>query len=322
MRRRCFGPCRSLLVSETISEVRGILGIGVEILTEPMMLVLLPNGHDGLSSDVGVLHYHSIYGSKHALDAVFSGLFGASSLPSPEAALSRVETTKFEKYSEGVRSHPDIRFIPFAVTELGAVDGHATAVGHNWSSKQPHLKGCILASCWSLGTERFLSPSMSITRTTSCAGCPRRGRCAVWRPLVPRLGYLVLPRRSLLAPRAVSVLPCVGREALPLVASTCRVCSVAWEYHVLFRVFFVRFVLILVLPLCRALDSVTLLSLLPSWYSPFFPSIRHVKILISIEFIQTYRKFFFDGLLAPNLGCMLAFWTNISQNFEYIHFYI
>jgi hypothetical protein len=39
-------------------------------------------------------------------------------LPSPEVALRRAEKTKFEKYSERVRSHPDIRFIPFAVTEF------------------------------------------------------------------------------------------------------------------------------------------------------------------------------------------------------------
>jgi hypothetical protein len=40
-----------------ISEVRGALGVGVEVLTDPMMLVQLPNGNDGLPADVGVLHY-------------------------------------------------------------------------------------------------------------------------------------------------------------------------------------------------------------------------------------------------------------------------
>jgi hypothetical protein len=42
-----------------------------------------------------------------------------------EVALRHAEKTKFEKYSEGVRSHPDI--IPFAVTEFGTLGGHATA---------------------------------------------------------------------------------------------------------------------------------------------------------------------------------------------------
>jgi hypothetical protein len=32
----------------------------------------------------------------------------------------------FEKYSKGVRSRPDIRFIPFAVTEFCALGSHAT----------------------------------------------------------------------------------------------------------------------------------------------------------------------------------------------------
>jgi hypothetical protein len=54
-------------------------------------------------------------------------LFGVSSPPSPEVALRRVEKTKLEKYSEGVRSRPDIRFIPFVVTEFGTLGGNATA---------------------------------------------------------------------------------------------------------------------------------------------------------------------------------------------------
>jgi hypothetical protein len=56
-----------------ISEVRGALGVGVEVLIDPAMLVELPNRNDGLPADVGVLHYHGIRGSKLALDAVVSG---------------------------------------------------------------------------------------------------------------------------------------------------------------------------------------------------------------------------------------------------------
>jgi hypothetical protein len=65
--------------------------------------------------------------SKLALDAVVFCLFGFSSPPSPEVALRRAEKTKIEKYSEGVRSRPDIRFTSFAVTEFGAFGGHVTA---------------------------------------------------------------------------------------------------------------------------------------------------------------------------------------------------
>jgi hypothetical protein len=67
-------------LAEIISEVRGALGVGVEVLTYPTMLVQLPNGNDGLPSDVDVFHYHGIRSSKLALDAVVSGLFGVSSL--------------------------------------------------------------------------------------------------------------------------------------------------------------------------------------------------------------------------------------------------
>jgi hypothetical protein len=110
-----------------ISEVRDALGVGVEVLTHPTMLVQLPNGNDGLPADVGVLHNNGIRGSKLAHDAVISGLFGVSSIPSPEVALRRDEKIKFEKYSRGVRSRPDIRFIRFVVAEFGTLGGHATA---------------------------------------------------------------------------------------------------------------------------------------------------------------------------------------------------
>jgi hypothetical protein len=47
--------------------------------------------------------------------------------PSPDVVLCRAEKTKFKKYSEWVRSRLDIRFTLFAVTEFGALGGHATA---------------------------------------------------------------------------------------------------------------------------------------------------------------------------------------------------
>jgi hypothetical protein len=139
-------------LAEIITEVRGALGVGVEVVTDPAMLVQLPNGNDDLSPDMGVLHYHGIRGSKLALDDVVSGLFGVSSPPPPDVALRRDEKTKFEKYSEEVRSGPDFRFIPFAVTGFGALSGHATALlnevaKHATASKGMHV-GKFLAS-WS-----------------------------------------------------------------------------------------------------------------------------------------------------------------------------
>jgi hypothetical protein len=91
------------------------------------MLVQLPNGNNGLPVDVSVLHYRGIRGFKLPPNAVGSGLFGVSSPPSPDVALCRAEKTNFEKYSQGVRSRRDIRFISFAVTEFGALGDHATA---------------------------------------------------------------------------------------------------------------------------------------------------------------------------------------------------
>jgi hypothetical protein len=72
-------------LAEIISEICRALGVGVEALMDPTMLVQFPNGNDGLPAGVGVLHYHGIRGSKLALDAVAYGLFGVSSpgLPKP-----------------------------------------------------------------------------------------------------------------------------------------------------------------------------------------------------------------------------------------------
>jgi hypothetical protein len=49
-------------LAEIISEVRGALEVGVEVLTDLTMLVQLPNSNDGLPADMGVLHYHGIRG--------------------------------------------------------------------------------------------------------------------------------------------------------------------------------------------------------------------------------------------------------------------
>jgi hypothetical protein len=86
-------------LAEITSEARSELGVGFEVLTDPTVLVQLPNGNDGLPADVGVMHYHGIRGSKLALDAVVSRLFGISKPTSPEVALRRAEKTQFEKYS-------------------------------------------------------------------------------------------------------------------------------------------------------------------------------------------------------------------------------
>jgi hypothetical protein len=49
-------------LAEVISEVRGALVVGDEVLTDPT--AQLPNGNDGHPADVGVLHYYGIRGSR------------------------------------------------------------------------------------------------------------------------------------------------------------------------------------------------------------------------------------------------------------------
>jgi hypothetical protein len=49
-----------MALAKIISEVRGAVGVGVEVLTDPTMLVHLPNGNEGLPAGVCVVHYYGI----------------------------------------------------------------------------------------------------------------------------------------------------------------------------------------------------------------------------------------------------------------------
>jgi hypothetical protein len=91
-----LGLCRSLRKS---FPRLAALGVCVEVLKNLMMLVQLMNSNGGLLADVSVLHLHCIRGSRLSLDAMASGLFGVSSPPPTETALSRAEKTKLEKCS-------------------------------------------------------------------------------------------------------------------------------------------------------------------------------------------------------------------------------
>jgi hypothetical protein len=71
-----------------------------------------------------------------------------------------VENTRFEKYPEGVRSRPDIRFIPFAVTEFDDLGGHATAFLNELAKQVAASEGLHVGKLWALGAERSLSSFM------------------------------------------------------------------------------------------------------------------------------------------------------------------
>jgi hypothetical protein len=68
-------------LAEIMHEVCGALGVGVEALTDPTMLVQLLYDNDGMYADVGVLHYYGIRSPKLAMDTMVSCLFGVSSFP-------------------------------------------------------------------------------------------------------------------------------------------------------------------------------------------------------------------------------------------------
>jgi hypothetical protein len=77
------------------------------------------------------------------------------------------------KYSEGVRSRPDIRLIPFAVTELGTIGGHATAFCLTELAKRAAAsKGMHVGKLMASWRPKGLSHYKLLTRTIFCAVCP------------------------------------------------------------------------------------------------------------------------------------------------------
>jgi hypothetical protein len=121
----------------------------------------------------------------------------------------------FEKYSEGVRSRPVIRFIPFAVTEFGALGSHATDLLNEQANLATASKGMHVGKL--LASWRRIKVSLAIH--VAHAENVLRGLFTdedFWRPLLPRLGCLLLPRHSSTAPlmaASVPVLPRAAREA-------------------------------------------------------------------------------------------------------------
>jgi hypothetical protein len=136
-----------------------------------------------------------------------------------------------------------------------------------------------VGKCWPFGAARFLLPSMSLTRTMSCAEyLTPRMVCTV---LLLRLGCLLMPRLSSPAPWAASVsaFPRAAREA-PLGASTCSVFSVKWSCP---RVLLYQFCAQCSASPCHVLDSVTLSSLLRSWFPRNFPVLVSTMLFVIID---------------------------------------
>eukprot|EP00873_Tetraselmis_striata_P024040 jgi/Tetstr1/444304/TSEL_032195.t1 len=114
-------------LSDICHDVKSALGVGVQILTEPSVLVSLPKGSDGRPADVGLFGYGGIRGNTVAVDTTIAPILGVST-PDPTTALRAAERHKIQKYDEGVRNAAGmLRFVPFAVSEFGSLAPHAEA---------------------------------------------------------------------------------------------------------------------------------------------------------------------------------------------------
>eukprot|EP00873_Tetraselmis_striata_P000650 jgi/Tetstr1/420914/TSEL_011976.t1 len=107
--------------------VKSSLDVGVQILTDPSVLVSLPKGSDGRPADVGLFGYGGIRGNTVAVDTTIAPILGVST-SDPTTALRAAERHKIQKYEEGVRNAAGmLRFVPFAVSEFGSLAPHAEA---------------------------------------------------------------------------------------------------------------------------------------------------------------------------------------------------
>eukprot|EP00873_Tetraselmis_striata_P041999 jgi/Tetstr1/462263/TSEL_000661.t1 len=114
-------------LSDICHDVKSALGVGVQILTDPSVLVSLPKGSDGRPADVGLFGYGGIRGNTVAVDTTIAPILGVST-SDPTTALRAAERRKIQKYDEGVRNVAGmLRFVPFAVSEFGSLAPHAEA---------------------------------------------------------------------------------------------------------------------------------------------------------------------------------------------------
>eukprot|EP00873_Tetraselmis_striata_P011892 jgi/Tetstr1/432156/TSEL_021613.t1 len=66
-------------LSDFCHDVKSALGVGVQILTDPSVLVSLPKGSDGRPADVGLFGYGGIRGNTVAVDTTIAPILGVSS---------------------------------------------------------------------------------------------------------------------------------------------------------------------------------------------------------------------------------------------------
>eukprot|EP00873_Tetraselmis_striata_P043097 jgi/Tetstr1/463361/TSEL_008284.t1 len=66
-------------LSDICHDVKSALGVGVQVLTDPSVLVSLPKGSDGRPADVGLFGYGGIRGNTVATDTTIAPILGVSS---------------------------------------------------------------------------------------------------------------------------------------------------------------------------------------------------------------------------------------------------
>eukprot|EP00873_Tetraselmis_striata_P005317 jgi/Tetstr1/425581/TSEL_016002.t1 len=116
-------------LSDVCHDVKSALGVGVQILTDPSVLVSLPKGSDGRPAEIGLFGNCGFRGNTVAIDATIAAPLSSAC----QARIQRLHcgpesASEIQKYDEGVRNAAGmLRFVPFAVSEFGSLAPHAQA---------------------------------------------------------------------------------------------------------------------------------------------------------------------------------------------------
>eukprot|EP00873_Tetraselmis_striata_P000605 jgi/Tetstr1/420869/TSEL_011942.t1 len=143
-------------LSDICHDVKSALGVGVQILTDPSVLVSLPKGSDGRPADVGLFGYGGIRGNTVAIDTTIAPILGVSS-SDPTTALRAAERHKIQNVLFGLDANTYEKGQPGKTQDVAEFGKAFVALG--------------LTSCWgdvpdpanytTFNTRTFLQPQLN-----------------------------------------------------------------------------------------------------------------------------------------------------------------
>eukprot|EP00873_Tetraselmis_striata_P026370 jgi/Tetstr1/446634/TSEL_034157.t1 len=143
-------------LSDICHDVKSALGVGVQILTDPSVLVSLPKGSDGWPADVGLFGYGGIRGNTVAIDTTIAPMHPRRVKLGSNDCFEGCRAPQNLEDDEGVRNAAGmLRFVPFAVSEFGSLAPHAEAFLVELAKASHTLTGQKIGQLLSAWRRRF-----------------------------------------------------------------------------------------------------------------------------------------------------------------------